>query len=153
MEPWLCTIAHVFYQHSAPVYLVGGAVRNAELSLPVDDYDLCGPLLPKEVALLCENTPIKILPKLSSFGTMGLQVTDLQGNTHVAEYTTFRKDLYTNGHRPEKVVFTDSLIEDSHRRDFSINALYRPLFPWGYGTIIDPTGGLADLKSHRLHTT
>ena len=151
MTVWLTTIAKVFHKKGAPLYLVGGAVRNQLLNLPITDYDLCGPLSANEVETLCEGTPVKTLGKISSFGTIGLEVTDEEG-THLAEYTTFRQDFYTKGHKPSKVVFVTSLTQDSFRRDFSINALYRPLTPTGLGKIIDPTGGVDDLKSHRLHT-
>lgn len=151
MEPWLHTIASLFYSHSAPVYLVGGAVRNMVLNLPVEDYDICGPLTPQEVESICNGSSVTPIGTISSFGTVGLKVKDIEGS-HVAEYTTFRKDEYQGGHRPEKVTFIHSLKEDSLRRDFSINALYQPLLPDGLGSVCDPTGGLIDLENKRLHT-
>ena len=36
-------------QAPAPLYLVGGGVRNALLGLPEGDYDLTGPLAPEEI--------------------------------------------------------------------------------------------------------
>lgn len=151
MEPWLHTIANLFYLSSAPVYLVGGAVRNMVLNLPIEDYDLCGPLSPQEVEALCAGSQVMPIGIISSFGTLGLKVVDDFGS-HVAEYTTFRRDEYQGGHRPSRVQFITSLKEDSLRRDFSINALYQPLLPSGLGPICDPTGGLDALAHKRLHT-
>ncbi len=151
MATWLTVIAKVFYQKGAPLYLVGGAVRNQFLNLPIEDYDICGPLTANEVEKICEGTPVKTLGKISSYGTIALEVEDEQGK-HQAEYTTFRQDFYEKGHKPSKVVFTSSLEKDSFRRDFSINALYRPLTPKGLGDIIDPTGGIKALQNRQLHT-
>lgn len=151
MPTWLNLIARLFISHGAPLYLVGGAVRNIHLGLPVEDYDLCGPLSPEEVELLCKGSPVTPIGKISSFGTIGLVVKDQEGR-HLAEYTTFRKEEYQGGHRPSKVTFTPSLAQDSLRRDFSVNALYLPLLADGFGPVIDPTGGLCDLKNKRLHT-
>ena len=46
--------------------------------------------------------------------------------------------------------FTGLLEEDACRRDFSVNALYRNIQT---GEIIDPTGGLSDLRNRVLRTT
>ena len=70
----------------------------------------------------------------------------------MAEYTTFRKDSYRCGHKPELVRFTTEIAVDALRRDFSVNALYRQVFPEGLGDVIDPTGGLAHLRQGVLHT-
>ena len=61
------------------------------------------------------------------------------------EVTTFRRDVATDGRRAV-VAFTDDLAEDAARRDFTMNALYcRP-----DGTVVDPLGGLADLRAGRV---
>ena len=51
-----------------------------------------------------------------------------------------RKDLLSFG-RHAKVKFSKSIIDDSLRRDFTINAIYCDT----KGRIIDPQGGLKDL--------
>ncbi len=54
---------------------------------------------------------------------------------------------YTDGRRPDVVEYTDSILEDLRRRDFTINAIaFDPLSR----VIIDPFGGLADLESDTL---
>ena len=61
------------------------------------------------------------------------------------EVTTFRRDVATDG-RHATVAFSDELAEDAARRDFTMNALYcRP-----DGAVIDPLGGLADLRAGRV---
>ena len=60
------------------------------------------------------------------------------------EVTTYRVDgAYSDGRRPDSVVFTPSLQEDLARRDFTINAM--ALNP-SAGEVVDPFGGRDDLK-------
>ncbi len=151
--PWLVTAACVFARANAPLYAVGGAVRNALMGLPASDVDLCGPARPEEVARFCEGTAVRAELRAAHFGTVELHVEDETGR-HMAEYTTFRTDSYRCGHRPDAVRFADSPEVDALRRDFSVNALYRLLPPDADAPapILDPTGGLAHLKQGVLHT-
>ena len=46
-------------------------------------------------------------------------------NNKYYDISTLRKEIYSNNFRhPEKIIFIDSLEEDSQRRDFTINSLY-----------------------------
>ena len=148
--PWLPAVARVFHQAGAPLYAVGGAVRNPLMGLPVSDIDLCGPLTPEAVVQLCKGTAVRAHLRVAHFGTVELHVAD-QGGRFMAEYTTFRFDSYRCGHRPEAVRFTMDMAVDARRRDFSVNALYRPLGPEAPGEVIDPTGGLQHLAAGELH--
>jgi hypothetical protein len=150
---WLVTAACVFAQANAPLYAVGGVVRNALMGLPASDIDLCGPARPEEVARFCEGTAIRAELRAAHFGTVELHIADETGR-HMAEYTTFRTDSYRCGHRPDAVRFADSPEVDALRRDFSVNALYRflPQDPDTPTTVLDPTGGLNHLKQGVLHT-
>ena len=145
---WIHTIAQTL---PGPVYLVGGAVRNTLMGLPIADYDMCGPLRPEEVMDACEGTAVRAVLRAAHFGTVELHVQDEEGR-HMAEYTTFRIDSYRGGHSPSEVRFATDIPTDSLRRDFSVNALYQRILPDGLGEVIDPTGGLTDLKNRRLHT-
>ena len=60
------------------------------------------------------------------------------------EVTTFRKDVETDG-RHAQVAFGGSL-EDARRRDFTMNALYAE----PDGAVIDPLGGLPDLRARTV---
>jgi tRNA nucleotidyltransferase (CCA-adding enzyme) len=48
------------------------------------------------------------------------------------------------------VVQPAPLDEDLRRRDFTVNAMAVPLTPRGYGALIDPHGGLDDLRRRRI---
>ena len=132
---------------SSPIYLVGGAVRNELLGLPVSDYDICGDVSPE---LLSEElvglfTVRDVNPRV---GTV-----KLVGEKDSFEYTRFRKDSYpiaSGSHAPLEVTFVSSPEEDAFRRDFTVNALYKRVTD---GEILDPTGGLADIKKRVLRTT
>ncbi len=151
--PWLLAAARVFAQADYPLYAVGGVVRNALMNLPASDVDLCGPALPETVATLCEGTPVTAVLRAAHFGTVELHVADESGR-HMAEYTTFREDSYRTGHQPAAVRFASTPEVDALRRDFSVNALYRPLpaDPAVPVSVLDPTGGLAHLRQGVLHT-
>lgn len=121
-------------------YFVGGCVRNTLLGQPVTDIDLATPLLPEEVVRRIEAAGLKAVPTGIEHGTV----------TAVAEgvgyeVTTFRADVETDGRRA-KVRFSTDLAEDAGRRDFTMNALYAE----PGGEIIDPVGGLPDLKARRV---
>ena len=140
---WLAAIARAFAD--APVYAVGGAVRNTLMGLPVSDVDLCGPVRPDDVVRRCGGTEIHARLRAAQFGTVELHI-----GGHMAEYTTFRRDSYRGGHQPFAVSFADTVEEDALRRDFSVNALYSPLSD--PDTVMDPVGGLEHLSARILHT-
>ncbi|MEA5013485.1 MAG: hypothetical protein VB099_02885 [Candidatus Limiplasma sp.] len=149
--PWALALARVFERAGQPLWVVGGAVRNPLMGLPISDVDMCGPALPREVCALCEGTQVRAVLRAAHFGTVELHVADDQGR-HMAEYTTFREDSYRCGHRPEAVRFAKDLSVDALRRDFSVNALYRRCLPEGLNPVEDPTGGLEHLRRGVLHT-
>ena len=150
--PWLSAMARVFHAVGVELYIVGGAVRNPLMGLPLSDIDVCGPARPEEVCAFCEGTEVHAHLRAAHFGTVELHLTDEAGARHMAEYTTWREDSYRCGHRPDSVKFTLDIGVDALRRDFSVNALYRRVYPDHLGEVIDPTGGLAHLKDGVLHT-
>lgn len=150
--PWLTAMARVFDNAGAELYIVGGAVRNPLMGLPLSDIDVCGPARPEAVCAFCEGTEIRAHLRAAHFGTVELHITDENGRHQMAEYTTWREDSYRCGHRPDSVKFTNDISVDSVRRDFSVNALYRRVRPDHLEEVIDPTGGLAHLKQGVLHT-
>jgi len=150
--PWLHAMARVFDNAGAQLYLVGGAVRNPLMGLPVSDIDVCGPARAETVCAFCEGTPVRARLRAAQFGTVELYVTDEAGCEHMAEYTAWRQDVYLHGHRPDSVRFTTDISVDASRRDFSVNALYRRVHEDGLEEVTDPTGGLAHLAQGLLHT-
>jgi poly(A) polymerase len=119
---------------------VGGCVRNALLEAPVADIDIATDAQPGTVLQLAEKARFKTVPTGIEHGTVTV-VCD--GLPH--EVTTFRKDVETFG-RHATVAFSTDVAEDARRRDFTMNALYAR----SDGTVIDPLGGLPDLKARRV---
>ncbi len=125
--------------HGARV--VGGAVRNALLGVPVKDIDIATTAEPSETMRLMEKAGLKAVPTGILHGTVTVIV------RHIPfEVTTLRRDVETFG-RHARVLFTDDWAEDAKRRDFTINALYAD----ARGVVHDPVGtGCADLASRRV---
>ncbi len=114
-------------------YVVGGAVRDIFLGRVPVDYDIATDARPEQVKSLFP----RVIPTGEKYGTVTVQ------NGMDIEVTTFRKDgRYLDGRRPESVDFSDSLVEDVTRRDFTVNALAMDRD----GEVIDHVGGLSDLK-------
>ena len=117
-------------------YLVGGCVRDELLGITPEDYDIAAPASP-EVLLGC-FPGYKVLQTGARYGTV-----TVIADGHPVEITSFRREgVYTDGRHPDEVVYTDDIIEDLARRDFTVNAMaYRP-----DTGLIDPFCGQKDLQ-------
>jgi len=121
-------------------YAVGGCVRNTLLGRAVRDIDIATDARPDATVAAAAAAGLKAVPTGASHGTITV-VADKRG----FEVTTFRHDVDTDG-RHAVVRFSDRLEDDAARRDFTMNALYaRP-----DGAVLDPVGGLVDLRAGRL---
>jgi poly(A) polymerase len=121
-------------------WFVGGCVRNALMEAPVADIDITTNARPDRVVDLARAAGLKAIPTGIDHGTVTVVAA---GDPY--EITTFRRDVETHG-RHAVVAFADTMSEDAHRRDFTINALYAS----ADGMVADPLGGLEDLKARRL---
>jgi poly(A) polymerase len=140
-RPGLRRIVAALAADGGAVKIVGGAVRDTLLGLPVTDIDLATPLLPLEVTRRLEAADIKVIPTGIAHGT----VTAIASGDH-HEITTLRRDVETDGRRAT-IAFADDWRDDAARRDFTINALYADA---DTGAVDDWFGGLADLKTGRV---
>ena len=143
--PWLTAPAtrHVVTalgEAGLGVWFVGGCVRNALLGAPVSDIDIATDATPDRVIAACEAAGLQTVPTGIDHGTITVVV---HGTPF--EVTTFRRDVDTDGRRAT-VAFGTDIAEDAQRRDFTMNALYAA----PDGEIVDPVGGLADLRARRL---
>ena len=119
---------------------MGGCVRDFILEKEPHDWDICTDALPEQVMQIFGEK--NVIPTGIKHGT----VTVLIGNDNY-EVTTYRIDgMYSDGRRPDNVEFTQNLIEDLSRRDFSINAMaYNDKIG-----LIDPFDGISDIKNRRI---
>jgi tRNA nucleotidyltransferase/poly(A) polymerase len=120
--------------------VVGGAVRNALMDLPIGEIDIATSALPTEVVRRATAARIKSVPTGIDHGTVTLVV---QGQPF--EVTTLREDIETFG-RKAKVAFGRDWARDAERRDFTINGLSVS----ADGTVHDHVGGLDDIAARRV---
>jgi poly(A) polymerase len=120
--------------------VVGGAVRNAMMGLPLGDIDLASTLLPDAVTSRARAAGFKAIPTGIEHGTV-----TVVSETIPFEVTTLREDVQTYGRHAE-VVFGTDWAKDASRRDFTMNALYLA----ADGTLHDPLGGAEDIAARRV---
>lgn len=120
--------------------IVGGAVRNTLLGLPITDLDVTTTALPERTIALAEAAGFKAVPTGLEHGTVTVIVSG-----EPFEVTTLREDVETDGRRA-KVRFGRDFEADARRRDFTINALSLS----ADGTLHDAVGGLEDLAARRV---
>jgi poly(A) polymerase len=120
--------------------VVGGAVRNALLRIPIGDIDIATTALPVEVMRRAKAAGIKSVPTGIDHGTVTLIV-----DGRPFEITTLREDTETFG-RKAKVAFGRDWIADAERRDFTINGLSVD----AAGVVHDHVGGLEDIAAKRV---
>jgi poly(A) polymerase len=120
--------------------VVGGAVRNTLLGLPVTDIDVATTALPEVVIQRATAAGLHTVPTGIDHGT----VTVIAGDRPF-EVTTLRQDVETDG-RHATVRFGRDWKADAGRRDFTINAMTVTRA----GEVIDFTGGLEDIEARRV---
>src|SRR5215475_13888300 len=120
--------------------VVGGAVRNALLDIPIGDVDVATTAVPEEVVRRAKGAGIRSVPTGIEHGTVTLVV-----DGQPFEVTTLREDAETFG-RKARVAFGRDWVGDAHRRDFTINALS----VGSDGVVHDYVGGLDDIAARRV---
>jgi len=120
--------------------VVGGAVRDDLLGIPIGDIDIATTAQPDEVMRRAEAGGLKAVGTGIEHGTVTLVV---DGKPY--EVTTLRQDVETFG-RKAKVAFGRDWVVDAQRRDFTINGLSAS----PDGVVHDHVGGLADIAARRV---
>ena len=133
-------LIHTLQNNGHSAYIVGGCVRDSILGRTPHDYDICTSATPSEMLDIFKDK--KIIETGLQHGTITVVV-----NGEPYEITTYRIDgIYSDGRRPDNVTFTDKLVEDLRRRDFTINAM-------AYNDeegLIDPFNGMEDIKYKKI---
>jgi tRNA nucleotidyltransferase (CCA-adding enzyme) len=130
-------------------WVVGGSVRDSLLdqifagaapdTWRAKDWDLATDATPEQVMPLFR----RVIPTGIDHGTVTVLL-----HGHELELTTLRAERgYGDGRRPDHVDFVRSIEEDLARRDFTVNAI---AFEPSTETLVDPFGGLHDLRARRL---
>ena len=120
-------------------WIVGGCVRDLLLGKKVNDWDVATDARPDEVMRMFP----RVVPTGIDHGTVSVIIHGVP-----YEVTTLRGETtYSDGRRPDSVVFVDDISADLARRDFTVNAIaIEPLVP----EFIDPWEGRKDLDARVL---
>jgi putative nucleotidyltransferase with HDIG domain len=117
-----------------PVYLVGGAVRNTLLRIPIHDLDF---VLPAQALFIARRVANKLgaayYPLDEDRDTARLIYTDEQGKRFILDFASFRGE---------------DLQADLYARDFTVNAM--ALDVRKPTELLDPLSGAADLHAKVL---
>lgn len=130
-------------------YVIGGFVRDFLLQRDFKkDIDIVavgsGIDLAEKVSSILPNKPK--VQVFKSYGTAMLRFEDID-----IEFVGARKESYNRDSR-NPIVETGTLEDDQNRRDFTINALALSLSPENFGELVDPFGGVEDLKNKIIRT-
>lgn len=129
----VCRIIQILNNAGYEAYAVGGCVRDTLLNRVPLDWDITTSAKPEQVKALFRRT--------IDTGIQHGTVTVMFGKDGY-EVTTYRIDgEYEDGRHPKEVTFTNNLVEDLKRRDFTINAM-----AYNGTEIVDEFEGLKDLK-------
>ena len=129
-------------------YVVGGYVRDIFLQRPSKDIDVVvvGSGIAMAEALAKRLGRGAHLSVFKNFGTAQLKYHGTE-----VEFVGARKESYTHDSR-KPVVEDGSLEDDQNRRDFTINALAVCLNRQRYGELVDPFGGMEDMREKTIRT-
>jgi len=148
LPPGLQPVFSALREAGGRPFVVGGAVRDALLGLPVKDFDV-------EVYGLPEESLRGLLAGFGRVDTVGQafavsKLSGLPGALGAVDIALPRRDSKVGpGHRGIAAVGDPglSIEEASRRRDFTMNAL---LFDPASGEVLDPQGGRRDLEARLL---
>lgn len=133
-------LVHTLQHNGYSAYVVGGCVRDSILGREPHDWDICTSATPEQMLEVFKER--RVIETGLQHGTITVVVDKIP-----YEITTYRIDGdYSDNRRPDSVTFTDNLIEDLKRRDFTINAM-------AYNDtqgLVDPFGGTDDIKYGKI---
>lgn len=141
-----------FKRAGKELYLVGGAVRDLALGVPMvelDDLDFCTNSRPQETLRILKEAGFTTYDVGIEFGTVGcvLYSETEPGYPKDCQVTTYRSaEYYRRGSRHPVVKYGDTIAQDLRRRDFSINSIAMN----EAGEFVDPYDGLGDLERRVL---
>ena len=146
--PIFHTISETADELGLECYAVGGYVRDLFLERPSKDIDVVvvGSGIAMAEALgrkLGKGAHVSVF---RNFGTAQVKYHGTE-----VEFVGARRESYTHDSR-KPVVEDGTLEDDQNRRDFTINALAVCLNRQRYGELVDPFGGLEDLRDKLIRT-
>ncbi|HJT23019.1 MAG TPA: polya polymerase, partial [bacterium] len=126
-------------------YAVGGFVRDLFLNRPGVDIDIT---VEGDGLTFAEKLAKMTGSEVEAFTQFGTSIVVIPGFGKV-DVATARTESYEKPGALPKVA-KSGIIQDLYRRDFTLNAMALSLSPGYFLKLLDPFGGLADLKSGRI---
>ena len=143
-------LARVADTEKVEAYVIGGWVRDCILGREHAD---------KDIDTVVVGSGISLAKKAAKSFGKGIKVTQFRNfgtamfrsGDYEIEFVGARKESYSRGSR-KPVVENGTLEDDQKRRDFTINALALGLNNKNFGKLLDPFGGLQDIKDKIIRT-
>lgn len=139
-------VGEVAHERGVKAFVIGGYVRDAYLGRPCNDIDIVVEGSGIEFARCVGERLDKQVFYFKNFGTAMLRY---KGDE--VEFVGARRESYRRESR-KPIVENGTLQDDQLRRDFTINALAFSLQKEDFGTLVDPFGGLEDLRKGIIRT-
>jgi poly(A) polymerase len=150
-KPVFKVLADCAQELNLRVYLVGGYVRDLILGRECTDIDIVVLGSGIEFAHVFARK-IGQHKKVSVFKNFGTAMVVYPGDLEwKVEFVGARKESYRLDSR-KPIVEDGTLEDDQNRRDFTINALAISLNKDDFGKLVDPFGGLDDIKNNIVRT-
>ena len=133
-------------QQGVQANVIGGFVRDCFLQRASKDIDI---VVQGSGITLAEAVGKRLKTQVAvfkNFGTAMLHCDDME-----IEFVGARRESYRSDSR-KPIVEDGTLEDDQRRRDFTINALAFSLQKEDYGNLVDPFGGIDDLKKGLIRT-
>ena len=133
-------LLNIFYENGYEAYVVGGFVRDMLIDKKSFDVDIATNATPRQIKEIFDGVKLPF----ENYGSVHLTYKKTN-----FEITTYRMDLeYKDKRKPSKIVYTDSLIIDLRRRDFTINTLCMDK----EGNVVDLLDAKKDIENKVIKT-
>lgn len=143
-------LSSVVTSEKVEAFVIGGWVRDCILKREHAGKDIDVVVIGSGIDI-ARKVAKKINPriKVSVFKNFGTAM--FKNNEYDIEFVGARKESYDRGSR-KPVVENGTLEDDQLRRDFTINALAISLNEETLGNLVDPFGGLEDIRNKIIRT-
>ena len=144
----IAAVARVASDLNIDAFLVGGLLREIVAGRPLintsPDVAVMGDAADLAKALASE------LDDCSSVATSRHHTAKVKIGSIVVDIASARIDVYDPPGSLPQITLVDDIELDLSRRDFSANAIAVPIYPTGFGQLIDPFGGRNDTLNRKL---
>ncbi|MFA6448541.1 MAG: HD domain-containing protein [bacterium] len=146
----LLQLGDLFIKDNKRIYLIGGAIRDLNLNIELNDLDFATSADPAQIRKIVRPASKGVYDKspAKGYGTQGV----LLKNGVEVEITPFRRVAAPEIEASPGQDASVTLDEDLASRDFTINAIAMDIAPDRFGEIYDPCGGVEDLNRKLLRT-